>query len=261
LDDLLKSESVTESAKTPTTQTFLNGDTDVEKKLLVDTTKYASKLMKLMWIARLCRNDILFAITFLSTKVKQPIQKDMDKLNHILKYLNATKNIKMKYKPESLQLFAYIDASYALHSDAKGQTGIIITLGKTGPPVYCKSRKQKLVSRSSTESELIALNEGLPEVIWARQFMEHLGFKQDISTVFEDNQSSIILANKSRGVTISRTKHIQVRYYYVKQLIEQKLITIEYLPTEDMIADILTKPVCGKLFIKLRNLLLNQNIV
>ena len=60
------------------------------------------------------------------------------------------------------------------------QTGIIITLGKTEPPVYCKSRKQKLVSRSSTESELIALNEGLPELMWAKQFMENLGYKQNI---------------------------------------------------------------------------------
>jgi len=110
-----------------------------------------------MWIARLCRNDILFAIAALSTKIANP---------------------------DSLQLYAYIDASYALHYDAKGQTGIIISMGKTGPPVFCKS-----------------------EVIWAKQFMESLGFQQKMITIFEDNQSSIILANKSRGTTISRTKH------------------------------------------------------
>jgi hypothetical protein len=210
-----------------------------------------------MWIARLCRNDILFAISYLSTKIQNPTNKDMMKLDHILKYLNYTKNLKMKYKPESLQLYAYIDASYALHNDAKGQTGIIITLGKNGPPVFCKSKKQKLVSRSSTESELIALNEGLPEVLWAKQFIEDLGFKQNIITVYEDNQSSIILANKNKGATLTRTKHIQVRFFYVKQLIEQKHINIEYLPTIDMIADILTKPITGKLFIKLRNAILN----
>jgi hypothetical protein len=87
--------------------------------------------------------------------------------------------------------------------------------------------------------------------------MESLGFEQQIITVFEDNQSSIILANKARGTTISRTKHLQVRYYYVKQMIDQKFIQIEYLPTEDMIADILTKPMSGKLFCKLRDLILN----
>jgi hypothetical protein len=223
----------------------------------VDKTKFASKLMKLMWIARLCRNDILFAVSYMSTKVQNPTVRDMEKLDHILKYLNGTKDLRMKYKPESLQLFSYIDASYALHNDAKGQTGIIITLGKNGPPVFCKSRKQKLVSRSSTESELIALNEGLPEVMWAKQFMEDLGFQQKVITVFEDNQSSIILANKNKGATITRTKHIQVRFFYVKQLIEQNHIKIEYLPTEEMVADILTKPITGKLFLKLRNAILN----
>jgi hypothetical protein len=75
--------------------------------------------------------------------------------------------------------------------------------------------------------------------------------------VFEDNQSSIILANKNKGATITRTKHIQVRFFYVKQLIEQNHIKIEYLPTEEMVADILTKPITGKLFLKLRNAILN----
>ena len=280
LEDLLKSESVTESANSPTNSNFLNdnnnvlsqdkfGKSEINKinkfnksvavniNNCVDKTKFASKLMKLMWIARLCRNDILFAVSYLSTKVQNPTIGDMNKLDHILKYLNGTKDIKLKYKPESLQLHSYIDASYALHNDAKGQTGIIITLGKNGPPIFCKSRKQKLVSRSSTESELIALNEGLPEVMWAKQFMENIGFQQNTITVYEDNQSSIVLANKNKGSTITRTKHIQVRFFYVKQLIEQNHIKIEYLPTEEMVADILTKPITGKLFIKLRNKILN----
>jgi hypothetical protein len=254
LDDLLKYENVTETATSPTQQSFLRRNTNNNA---TNKTKYASKLMKCMWLARLCRNDILFSIAALSTKTANPTVNDMEKLDHVLKYLNGTKDLKMKYQPDSLQLYAYIDASYALHNDAKGQSGVIITLGKTGPPVFCKSKKQKLVSRSSTESELIALNDGLPEVIWAKQFMESLGFKQDIITVFEDNQSSIILANKSRGTTITRTKHLQVRYFYVKQMIDQKLIQIEYLPTQEMMADILTKPMGGKLFFKLRDLILN----
>ena len=255
LDDLLKFENVTGKANTPTKQSFLRSDNNLNK--FVNKTKYASKLMKCMWIARLCRNDILFAVTCLSTKIANPTIYDMEKLDYVLQYLNQTKDLKMKYKPDSLQLYAYIDASYALHQDAKGQSGIIISMGKSGPPVFCKSRKQKLVSRSSTESELIALNEGLPEVVWAKQFMDSLGFVQKIITVFEDNQSSIKLAYKARGSTVGRAKHIQVRYFYVKQLVDQKIIQIEYLPTEDMIADLLTKPISGKLFYKLRDLILN----
>jgi len=258
LSDLLKKENVTGFANSPTTTNFMDKYSTDDMKQTIDTTKYASKLMKLMWLARLCRNDILFAVTYMSTKVKQPTIKDMDKLDHILKYLNFTKEMKTRYKPDNLQLYGYIDASYGLHDDTKGQTGIIITLGPTGAPVFCKSRKQKLVSRSSTESELIALNDGLPEIIWAKQFMENLGYKQKMITVFEDNKSTIILANKTKGATLSRTKHIQVRFYYVRELIQQKEINIVYLPTEEMIADILTKPITGGLFSRLRDKILNQ---
>jgi hypothetical protein len=194
----------------------------------------------------------------MATKVQSPVKKDMLKLLHILKYLNATKDMKIKYQPQNLQLHAYIDASFGLHHDTKGQTGIIITLGPTGPPVFCKSRKQKLVSRSSTESELIALNEGLPELMWAKQFMQNLGFKQNMITVFEDNKSSIMLAHKNSGATLSKTKHIQIRFYYVKELIDQKEIKIIYLPTKEMLADLLTKPINGWLFQELRDRVLNS---
>jgi hypothetical protein len=257
--DLLSKYNVGEAEfeTTPTPTSFMNEDSVEDIELKIDVTEYASLLMKIMWLARLCRNDLLFAISFMATKVKSPIQKDMKKLRHILRYINATKTIKIKYQPETLQLYAYIDASYCLHSDTKGQTGIIITLGKTGPPVFCKSKKQKLVSRSSTEAELIALNEGLPEVIWAKQFMENLGITQSMVTVYEDNTSTIILANKNNGATLSKTKHIQVRYYYVRELIEQKEINIVYLPTTEMLADLLTKPMAGWLFKTLRDKILN----
>jgi hypothetical protein len=259
IDDLLKVEGVKDTATSPSTQSFLKSNLVNKFNIKIDQTKYASKLMKLMWIARLCRHDILFQITYLSTKTNNATTEDMNKLDHVLKYLNNTKDLKMKIKPTSLQLNASIDASHALHEDAKGQSGIIIMLGNTGPPVFCKSRKQKLVSRSSCESELIALNEFLPELEWARQFMIGLGFQQETSTVFQDNKASIILSNRSPGSTIGRTKHIQIRFFYVKQLIEQQKIKIEYLPTEEMLADILTKPLYGRLFYKLRGLILNSN--
>jgi hypothetical protein len=257
--DLFKNYNIDEREieSTPTPTSFMNLDNENDKTNKFDTTAYASLLMKIMWLARLCRNDILFAVSYMATKVKSPIEKDMKKLMHILRYINGTKELKTRFKPESLQLFAYIDASFGLHEDTKGQTGIIITLGKTGPPVFCKSKKQKLVSRSSTEAELIALNEGLPEVIWAKQFMQNLGVPQGMITVFEDNTSTIILANKQNGATLSKTKHIQIRFYYVRELIEQKEINIVYLSTKEMLADLLTKPMTGWLFKALRDQILN----
>jgi hypothetical protein len=130
--DLFKNYNIDEREieSTPTPTSFMNLDNENDKTNKFDTTAYASLLMKIMWLARLCRNDILFAVSYMATKVKSPIEKDMKKLMHILRYINGTKELKTRFKPESLQLFAYIDASFGLHEDTKGQTGIIITLGK-----------------------------------------------------------------------------------------------------------------------------------
>ena len=93
-----------------------------------------------------------------------------------------------------------MDASYSIHFDSKGHTGVLISLGKDRCTVMAKSVKQKLVARSSTESELIALDDALCYILWSRKLMDELGFKQLKPTVvWQDNQSTIVIANKGSG--------------------------------------------------------------
>jgi hypothetical protein len=130
----------------------------------------------------------------------------------------------------------------------------MITLG--AGPVYVKSCKQKLVSKSSTEAELIGLSDSVSQVIWTREFLIAQGYALDAATVYQDNKSTIALAEKGHSSS-ERTRHISIRYFFIKDRINAGEIRVEYMPTADMISDILTKPLQGELFRTLLRKLLN----
>jgi hypothetical protein len=150
---------------------------------------------------------------------------------------------------------SYIDASYATHQDFKGQTGSFITVG--GGAAYAKSSKQKLVTKSSTEAELVGASDGLTQVIWTRNFLESQGYKQGATTVYQDNKSTIFLEEKGKSKS-QRTRHVSIRYFFIKDRVDLGEIKIQYLPTEDMVADYFTKPLQGELFLKFRNAIMNS---
>ena len=170
-------------------------------------------------------------------------------------YLNGEPNLGIQLQcDEDIQVHAYVDASFGVHCDGKSHTGGTISLG--GGPTFVKSAKQRLVSKSSTEAELIGLSDMLSNIIWHREFLEHQGYVMRAAEVYEDNTSAISLAEKGHS-TSERTRHVNVRYFFIKDRMEKGEIKINYLPTSEMIADILTKPLQGELFRKLRDKLLN----
>ena len=123
-------------------------------------------------------------------------------------------------------------------------------------PILAKSSKQKIVTKSSTEAELVALSDLASLVIWSRDFLLAQGEPAGPATVSQDNQSTMALA--ARGASVSeRTRHINIRHYWMKDRVDSGDIQIMYTPTEDMIADIFTKPLQGERFFRLRDLLLN----
>lgn len=91
------------------------------------------------------------------------------------------------YSPESLELVYWIDASYNLHHDSRGHSGIVVTMGRNNAPIYTKSQKQKLNTRSSTEAELVATDEGVLHLLWLVLVLDFLGYPPRPVTVFQDN--------------------------------------------------------------------------
>ena len=208
-----------------------------------------------MYTAKGTRPDILTAVAFLTTRVTDPTEQDWNKELRIAKYLFGTRDLALRLTADDgVNINSCFDASFARHPDGKSHTGQMITLG--GGAVYSRSSKQKLVSKSSTEAELIALSDGLPTVLWAKNFLEAQGFKVNPAVIHQDNKSTITLAEKGRSTT-NRTRHMNIRYFFVKDRIDSGDITVKYTSTDTMVADFFSKPLQGHLFEEHRNVILN----
>ena len=141
----------------------------------------------------------------------------------------------------------------------RGQTGGGVTLGKGFPIV--SSVKQKLNTQSSTESELVGVHEMMPSILWTRNFLNSQGYTVKDNILYQDNKSAILLEKNGRLSSSKRTKHIDVRYFFVSDRIERGEVKPVWCKTGDMIADLMTKPLQGKSFIKFRDLVMGMNSV
>ena len=113
--------------------------------------------------------------------------------------------------------------------------------------------KQKINTQSSTKSELVGVDDLMPAICWTRYFMEAQGYGVDDNHVLQDNRSSILLEKNGKASSSKRTKHINIRYYFVTDRIAMNELSVHWCPTEDMIADFATKPLQGQLFYKFRD--------
>ena len=114
----------------------------------------------------------------------------------------------------------------------------------SGCPVAWRSKLQRDVALSSTEAEYLALSAAVKEAMWIKQLLTECGFKQGTPmTIFEDNQGCISISHLRR--TDDRTKHIDVRFHHTRDQIERGTIRVIYCPTENMMADMLTKSICA----------------
>jgi hypothetical protein len=212
--------------------------------------EFHSRVMKLMFLALRARPDILTPVAFLSKRVTKATAQDGEKLSRVLMYLNSCPELAMTICNETdMRVYAYVDASFAVHGDMKSQTGCIISMGSGS--VHVSSKGQALMTKSSTESELVAVSDALPQILWTKQFLESQGYQPGPVRVYQDNQSTMALIEKGRS-TSSRTRHIAIRYFFVSDKVSSGEVEIVYLPTGSMRADIMTKPLQGDLFRKMR---------
>ena len=205
--------------------------------------------MTLHYLAKRVRPDILAAVSFCATRVLSPSDQDQVKLERILGYLSTTLDQKLLLRiGDSMEVRAYVDSSFGTYPDSKSVTGTVIFLG--GAPIYFKSSKQKVVTRSSTEAELIGISDALSHILWTREYVLHQNIAIGPVILFQDNKSTIFLATKGRS-TSERTRHIKIRYFFISHYIETNEIVIKHMPTASMIADALTKPLHGTLFVEM----------
>jgi hypothetical protein len=211
---------------------------------------------KTLYTTKRARPDTSTAIAFLTTRVREPDTDDWKKLCHLMRYLKGTKSLPLLLSADGSGIVKwYVDGSYGTHPDLRGHTGGGLSMG-TGFPIVT-STKQKLNTRSSTESELVSVDDCMPAICWTRYFLEAQGYGVAENILYQDNQSAILLEKNGKASSGKRTKHINIlRYFFVTDRIRAKELSVEWCPTGDMIGDFMTKPLQGALFQRFRELLM-----
>jgi hypothetical protein len=171
-------------------------------------------------------------------------------------YLKGTREDVLTLEADNCQTLTwYIDVAFAVHADMKSQTGAVFTMGKGS--IISDSLKQKVNSRSSTESELIGVDDEVSKVLWTKRFVQWQEFEVKLNLVCQDNTSTMKLENNGKASSGKRTRHFHIKWFYVTDLISRNELAVKYCPTDDMIGDFMTKPLVGAKFYKFRDLILN----
>ena len=241
--------------KTPIGSDAFKFPTTGEDAEVIESTPFASKLMKVRYVER-TRPDVSLALGILQTKMRSPTVLASNKLRRVVAYLESTKDLGIRISPTEMKLKCYCDAAFAVHDTRESQSGFVFTLGDFGIPILWKSIKQKLVANSSTEAELICIYDALDHILWIRRVLEWLGHEQGTTKLYQDNTSTITMAHMGRGASGSNTKHIDIRYFFIKQFIDAKVIEIDHLGTDQMIGDFFASPRQGQDFRRTRDVIM-----
>ena len=225
-----------------------------EESELVDQGLYQSAVGSLLYLATRSRPDIAYAVSSVARFCSKPTRSHWTAVKRIFRYLKGTTSLGLLYTKRANQdgLVGYSDADWAGDcNDYKSTSGYLFQIG--GTVVTWKSKKQSCVALSTAEAEYMALASAAQEAVWIRELNSDLGNQQSQPTlILEDNQSAIAMAKNPQYHR--RSKHINIKFHYVREQVSNGKIHLEYCPTEDMLADMLTKAIGPEKLNKLRTL-------
>jgi hypothetical protein len=211
--------------------------------------KTRSTVAKLLFIATHARPDVLIATNFLCGRAEKYTSEDLEKLERILQYLKGCPSDGITLRGENdLTITAYADASFGTHAEDcfRIAFGVLVTGCQSW-----KTNKQKLVTKSFCEAELVSASDAIPMVCYIRDWINEKGLTGPQINLLQDNMSTIsLITNEAQGSM--RSRHIGIRYFFIRDRVKSGEINVEYCPTRLMIADLLTKPLEGILFQELK---------
>jgi hypothetical protein len=230
---------------------------------------YRAKIGSIAYAARNTRYELQFIVGFLARHVSAPKVKHMKAIDRVLKYIALNKSRKLlfdfsKSKDADCNIIIYTDADWASDtSDRKSTTGWLLTID--GNAIIWQSKKQHTVAQSTAEAEYYALGDGTKEALFLKQWFNYY-YPMNINnqtiplyiTLKSDNNGAILMAD--HPTDHNRTKHIDIKYHFIREHIHNKSIKIEYVDTANQLADILTKTVKPAVFKNLVNIISKENI-
>uniref|UniRef100_A0AAV1VAR2 Reverse transcriptase Ty1/copia-type domain-containing protein n=1 Tax=Peronospora matthiolae TaxID=2874970 RepID=A0AAV1VAR2_9STRA len=214
---------------------------------------YRSAVGGIMYLMVATRPDLAAAVGSLSQFSSDPCPTHWQALKRVLRYLQATPNHGLEFtREEGSRICGYTDADWAGDIESRRSTSGYVFM-MSGGCISWKSQKQRTVALSSTEAEYMALSEATKEAVWLKVLLGELGemTSDEAIKMYEDNQGSIALAKNPEFH--KRTKHIDIRYHFVREKVESGEVVLEYCPTQDMLADMMTKPIAAVQFENIRD--------
>ena len=194
-----------------------------------------------LFVSKRARPDIQPPVACLCTRVSEPTESDWKKMVRMLAFMKQTKDDVLTLESDGSGVITWgADASFAVHPDMKSHTGYGMMMGKEY--LQTTSRKQKLNMRSSTEAELVAADDAMTQILWTKMFLEEQGYKTKETILLQDNTSAIQLENDGKWSSHKRTRHINIRYFFITDQIEKCILKVKYCSTDNMVMDYMSKP-------------------
>ena len=256
VDEIIAGCGITRERATPATENLFDVR-DLPGLARKDHDYFRTFTAKLLYVCKRVKPEMLTAVSFLTTRASSPDSDDLAKLHRALGYLIATRERGIVLRiGEAMSVQAFVDAAYGVHtSSGKSHSGCAVVLGDAGP-IHVKSTKQKLVTKSSTEAELVALSDYASQALWVRNFIIAQGYDVGPVVLHQDNMSCMALIKRG-GPASERSRHISIRQFWVKEKVDDKEAVVKHLPTGSMFVNVMTKPVQGQQFVRERNALTN----
>ncbi|KAK9098657.1 hypothetical protein Syun_025702 [Stephania yunnanensis] len=204
---------------------------------------YTSAVGSLMYAMMCTRPDICFVVGMVSRYQANPGQTHWRAVKRILRYLKGTVDYSLCYQGNNLHLVGYTDVDWGGDLDERKSTSGYVFLLNNGV-ISWSSKKQSCIALSTMEAEFVACSAAVQEAVWLRRFLSHLGFDKDASSpvlVNCDSQAAIAFTRDPKYH--SKTKHIDTKYNFVRDMIAQKEVKVQYISMQKMIADPFTKPI------------------
>ncbi|GJU69774.1 zinc finger, CCHC-type containing protein [Tanacetum coccineum] len=258
INKILKETSMTDSNDTKIPMDPGTKLVKAEDGNSVDATYYRSLIGSLRYLLH-TRPDLSYSVGLLSRFMQDPKEHHLKAVKQVIRYIKGTKEHGIIYKKEGgCKITGYSDSSYGINTDqGKGTTGIVFYFGES-PITWC-TQKQPTVALSSCESEFMAATGAACQALWLKRLLSELtGWEEERITLKVDNISAIALVKNP--VFHGRSKHIDIRYHFIRECVENGHINVEHVSGELQRADILTKALPRLKFVTMRQMLGVQDL-
>ena len=223
--------------------TGINKELSEGSKPVQDVRHYREMVGSLIYVMTGTRPDICYVVNMLSQHMANPTIAHLKLCKQVYKYLKGTRNYDLKFQKSKngLCLEGWVDSDWGSSPDRRSISGLCYQLNDIGPLISWRSCKQRIVALSSCEAEYVAVTDAMKEGNYLRQLLADMtGSKRKIIRLHADNQGAIALSKNA--VHHKRTKHIDIRYHFIRYEVENNIVNLVYVPSDKNTADMFTKP-------------------